>query len=64
MKKVRNEVKEDGWYGWRLNPNDEWEPRYFKHKEKTNSWIIRGIKQTPTRDHKEGFLGEHIEEKK
>jgi hypothetical protein len=61
VKAPRNEVKTDGWYWWKLSPKDEWEPRYFKFNEKTGKWIIRGIKQRPTRDHKEGMLGLSIE---
>jgi len=53
-------MTDEGWYWWKLTPKDEEEPRYFKYNEKTGKWIIRGIKQRPTRDAKEGITGELI----
>lgn len=59
-KSKRNTVTEEGWYWWRLTPNDEWEPRYFKHNEQIDKMIIRGVERRPTRCSKEGMVGERI----
>ena len=59
-KKPRKTITEEGWYWWRLRPDDEWEPRYFVYNEHIEKWVIRGIKQSPTRNAKEGMLGDSI----
>ena len=60
-KKNRTVVTEEGWYWWRLTPNDDWEPRYFKFNEQIEKFIIRGIERRPTRDSKEGMIGPSIQ---
>jgi len=53
-------VTEEGWYWWKLKPDDKWEPRYFRYNDKLNKFIIVGRERTPTRCSKEGMIGHTI----